>query len=631
MARLPHFRVLTEVNHTVNVETRCARRYFADSHRIVTKYVIDVHWSSTQKHADSASQLAWQVARRYSHFRANHLALQAMFNKLTLPKLPPKRLHTNSTPDPSLVAARMVALDAYLKQLLSIPVLLTFLGAHHGMNPYAFTAPPPAVRSVRDRFRRKSGTQITGVWDSLSLISSVPAEEVRGEEEELESISEPVVLSEARTLIESLGLEERVDDFASKFDELAYASRPDMATGMVQRFLNGLEVAGAVEGGAACFDEALWLLRDELEDRLMRRLHAQTFGVLPEEAEEDARLHDKLASLAHLRPEQIGIPADFADTRFNRWDAARAELLELSSCTTPRRKMACVMRFVLQLKQGLVESKNVKSSRDGEAVAFGADELFPVLVFAVLKANPSRLHSNLMYVQRFRSPMGLKSEAGCYFTHVQANAAAAPTCRLWGYGSKLKADNVLGWSPAGEQRKLDLAEAFELAGWHASPVDTKRGGRDHNLLREAVSTPLLRAVEARLFDVVWLGTPCESFSVLKTDGAQPQLRTRLAPAGVQPMPSAWAAYIAKHNALVGLSVAFARMARSVGATYVVENPADRGASPLLLQARGRWASDVAKIYNRQTRQALLEASSMMYGAGKGRDLEELMPDFVQPA
>ncbi|KAL1530355.1 hypothetical protein AB1Y20_001263 [Prymnesium parvum] len=30
-------------------------------------------------------------------------------------------------------------------------------------------------------------------------------------------------------------------------------------------------------------------------------------------------------------------------------------------------------------------------------------------------------------------------------------------------------------------------------------------------------------------------------------------------------------------------------------------------------ARGRWASDVAKIYNRQTRQALLEASSMMYG------------------
>jgi len=56
----------------------------------------------------------------------------------------------------------------------------------------------------------------------------------------------------------------------------------------------------------------------------------------------------------------------------------------------------------------------------------------------------------------------------------------------------------------------------------------------------------------------------------------------------------------------------------------------RGASPLLLQARGRWASDIGKIYNRMTRQALLAASKMMYGVPKGRDLEEIFPDFAQP-
>mmetsp|Transcript_36887 Transcript_36887/g.89913 ORF Transcript_36887/g.89913 Transcript_36887/m.89913 type:complete len:136 (+) Transcript_36887:246-653(+) len=72
----------------------------------------------------------------------------------------------------------------------------------------------------------------------------------------------------------------------------------------------------------------------------------------------------------------------------------------------------------------------------------------------------------------------------------------------------------------------------------------------------------------------------------------------------------------------------AHSCRIGGATDLSASP---GASPLLLQARGRWASDVAKIYSRQTRQALLEASSMMYGARKGRDLEEIMPDFVQPA
>eukprot|EP00966_Prymnesium_polylepis_P217162 5025858-Prymnesium_polylepis.1 len=76
--------------------------------------------------------------------------------KLRLPKLPPKKLQTNSTPDPDLVAKRMVALDDYLKKLVAIPAvccctqLLTFLGAYHGMNPYAFAAlPPPSVRRLR--------------------------------------------------------------------------------------------------------------------------------------------------------------------------------------------------------------------------------------------------------------------------------------------------------------------------------------------------------------------------------------------------------------------------------------------------------------------------------------------------
>ncbi|KAL1519149.1 hypothetical protein AB1Y20_003409 [Prymnesium parvum] len=53
-------------------------------------------------------------------------------------------------------------------------------------------------------------------------------------------------------------------------------------------------------------------------------------------------------------------------------------------------------------------------------------------------------------------------------------------------------------------------------------------------------------------------------------------------------------------------------------------------SPLLLQAKGRWASDIGQIYSRMTRRAQLAASELMYAA-KGRDLEELLPDFVQAA
>ena len=53
------------------------------------------------------------------------------------------------------------------------------------------------------------------------------------------------------------------------------------------------------------------------------------------------------------------------------------------------------------------------------------------------------------------------------------------------------------------------------------------------------------------------------------------------------------------------------------------------ASQLLLQAKGRWASDIGKIYSRMTRRAQLAVSDLMY-ASKGRDLEEIMPEFTQP-
>jgi hypothetical protein len=53
--------------------------------------------------------------------------------------------------------------------------------------------------------------------------------------------------------------------------------------------------------------------------------------------------------------------------------------------------------------------------------------------------------------------------------------------------------------------------------------------------------------------------------------------------------------------------------------------------PILLQAKGRWASDIGKIYARQTRRAHLAASDLMFTRSTGKDLEEIMPNFVQPA
>ena len=52
------------------------------------------------------------------------------------------------------------------------------------------------------------------------------------------------------------------------------------------------------------------------------------------------------------------------------------------------------------------------------------------------------------------------------------------------------------------------------------------------------------------------------------------------------------------------------------------------ASELLLKAKGRWASDIGKIYARMTRRSQLAASRLMHQA-RGRDLEEIHPGFTQ--
>ena len=58
---------------------------------------------------------------------------------------------------------------------------------------------------------------------------------------------------------------------------------------------------------------------------------------------------------------------------------------------------------------------------------------------------------------------------------------------------------------------------------------------------------------------------------------------------------------------------------------------DRGASMLMLQARGRWDSDVAAIYARMTEGGQLQLSRLMQSKHRTRDLEEVFTGFVQAA
>lgn len=46
----------------------------------------------------------------------------------------------------------------------------------------------------------------------------------------------------------------------------------------------------------------------------------------------------------------------------------------------------------------------------------GADNLLPVLIYATLKALPSRAYSNILFVSYYRSPKRITGEDEYYFT-----------------------------------------------------------------------------------------------------------------------------------------------------------------------------------------------------------------------
>lgn len=164
-----------------------------------------------------------------------------------------------------------------------------------------------------------------------------------------------------------------------------------------------------------------------------------------------------------------------------------------------------------------------------------------------------------------------------------------------------------------------LGHAFSELGCSVEEVDVKKGGHPHDVRRLELRERLVQRVMDNVYDVVWIGTPCSSFSVLWQDGTRVRIRSRSSPEGVQLLPRCWKAYVQKHNEFVRFTAELATAAYQAGSTYIIENPVDRGyvGSPhFSWKARGHvplWLMHDIRQLSKSTRPRWLSFAQCAFG------------------
>jgi hypothetical protein len=92
---------------------------------------------------------------------------------------------------------------------------------------------------------------------------------------------------------------------------------------------------------------------------------------------------------------------------------AQKELQKINTYKAPRDKLVCILNCCRVINNLLL---NVSLATNDNPS--GADDFLPILIYIVIKANPPQLHSNLLYISRYRHRSRLISEASYFYTNL---------------------------------------------------------------------------------------------------------------------------------------------------------------------------------------------------------------------
>ncbi|CAL1714295.1 unnamed protein product [Somion occarium] len=161
------------------------------------------------------------------------------------------------------------------------------------------------------------------------------------------------------------------------------------------------------------FDNAM----EGMEKLVMNRLYDFTFTpqlvrmtpprpVTTDDLERDRVLSQRIALFTWVEPQHLDIP-----------DGDGSEGFIMFAQQAPRDKLICILNCC-KVIFGLIRHLRKEE---------GADTFVPILIYVVLKANPENLLSNVEFINRFRNPAKLQSEAGYYLSSLMGGVSFVET------------------------------------------------------------------------------------------------------------------------------------------------------------------------------------------------------------
>ncbi|XP_010507992.1 PREDICTED: vacuolar protein sorting-associated protein 9A-like [Camelina sativa] len=191
------------------------------------------------------------------------------------------------------------------------------------------------------------------------------------------------------------------------------APDPEKDCAMVQEFFSKMEAAFRAHPlWSGCSEEELDSAGDGLEKYVMTKLFTRVFASNTEDVIADEKLFQKMSLVQQfISPESLDIQPTFQNE--SSWLLAQKELQKINMYKAPRDKLVCILNCCKVINNLLL---NASIASNGNAP--GADEFLPVLIYVTIKANPPQLHSNLLYIQRYRRESKLVGEAAYFFTNI---------------------------------------------------------------------------------------------------------------------------------------------------------------------------------------------------------------------